>query len=421
MKKNNKYPDFFEKQINFINTFESIDFNTLKTSEVNNHDKKTKIKKCIDCNNINLIEDNIQGTLICEECGQVVEYLLDCNAEWMHYEDNDVTNVRCSGSINPLLPTSSLGTSIAGAFKSRMKTIHNWHVMPYKERSLNNELKKIHEICQKNNILKCIEDHAKILYKIASECKHADGKNKGKYVITRGKNRISISAGCLYLACNSKGLSYTAKEISDFYEISFSEINRGLKNLRRLIKDENLLKNNTNLPSQFIKRYCNNLKMLNCFTEKSVMIATNIEKINISSDFNPYALAAVCILIVAEIHKLKNINRKKLAAEFNISDVTINKTYKKLEEYKDIILDSNKIDDIVKHNIEEKNNLGDDNDNDDDDIPDEILEKMKEFGCEKKEYKKKIDISKEYHEILKINDLYKKINNNMKKKLMQYL
>ena len=43
-----------------------------------------------------------------------------------------------------------------------MKTLHGWSAMPYKERSLNEVFKIIQAKCHKGNILKCIEDDAKM-------------------------------------------------------------------------------------------------------------------------------------------------------------------------------------------------------------------------------------------------------------------
>jgi transcription initiation factor TFIIIB Brf1 subunit/transcription initiation factor TFIIB len=388
--------DIYNKQINFLKNLEGIDFNILnKSTEVNNYDNtniidNTKPKKdtvvinntgtikknkilCPDCDNDSLVEeDTILGFFVCKLCGQVLEQMLDYNPEWKQYDDGD-NNARCGGFINPLLPTSSIGTSIAGGFNNRMKIIHGWNSMQYKERSLNNEFKKIHEVCQKYNILKCIEDDAKIMYKNMSECKHEDGKNKGKFVITRGKNRISISAACLYFSCGKKGMTYTPKEIADMYDITYSEINKGIKNLRKLISGNKNTKNSLSHPSQFIKRYCNNLKILSCHTDEAVKVALNVEKLNVGTEHNPYSLAAACILIVAEKNKLRQITRKKLAAEFEISDVTINKTFKKIEAFKNIIFDKNKTELYSKSDTKE---------DDDEEIPQIVLEKMKEFGID---------------------------------------
>lgn len=367
----NKYVSLYQKQFNFLNGINLDNEPKINTNNSSiNFENRINNSICSNCNNNNLLEDFSTGTLLCIKCGQVSDQFLDYSPEWKQYEDGN-DNARCGGAINPLLPSSSLGTSISGAFKNRMKTIHCWNSMIYKERSLNNEYKKIENICQKHNILKCIEIDAKYMYKKISECKHESGKNIGKSIITRGKHRMAISASCLYFACVKKGITYTPKELADFYNISYSEINKGIKNVKKLIGDDLFVKSNISTPSNFIKRYCNELHMLNSHSDEVVNIASNIEKLNIITEHNPYSLASACILLIVEKYKLKNINKKILADYFNISDVTINKTLKKIELYTDIIFDNNKTNEISKEN----NNI-------DEDIPEEIKELMKQYKIE---------------------------------------
>jgi len=274
--------------------------------------------------------------------------------------------------INVLLPQSSLGTSISGMGTNRLKILHGWNAMPYKERSLNKEFKKIHDVCQKGDILKCVEDDAKIMYKMTSECKHLSGKNMGKCIITRGINRISISAACVFFACIRKGVTRTSKEIATLYDIKDMEMNRGCKNLLKMLKIKKTnLRMVTSEPAHFIRRYCNELKIKNQYISEALKIATNVQKLNISSGHTPYSTAAASILLMAEMNKLSFITKKKLAAEFDISDVTIGKTLKEIYPHKHILINTEATDEIVS-NIKKDLEIQK--------IPPEVLEKMKKFG-----------------------------------------
>ena len=364
-----KYPNVLKTDINFYKTNGTT--NMLCPSLI----QKTILLNCpsnkliCDCGNSNLIEDNSQGMLICQECGQVLCDIIDYTPEWKQYDESDVNNARCT-SINVLLPQSSMSTNIGCMGYSRIKTLHKWHAMPYKERSLNNEFKKIYEICQKMKIPKCVEDDTKIMYKMASECRHKNGKNKDKFIITRGNNRIGISAACMFFACQKKGMIYTPKEIAEFYEIKYAEINKGIKKLRTLINIQLIVPTNvTGEQNKFIRHFCDNLKIMNIHTDEIIKVANNIEKLNIGTDHNQYSLAAACILLVAEKCHLKYITKKKLAAEFGISDVTINKTYKKIESHKNIIFDEKKVEKMYNEISKAVIN-----------IPDDVKTKMIELG-----------------------------------------
>ena len=179
---------------------------------------------CKICNSGEKIaEDRSQGILVCMDCGTVISDLFDRNPEWKSYsgEDGKESLARCGNPINFFLPQSSLGTTIACSNRSKIKILHSWSAMPYKERSLHIVLKEIQSKCRDAGIMKCIEDDAKILYKNISESKHAYGKNKGKNVIIRGANRKSLIAACVFFACKRKGKTRSPKEIAKIFELKY--------------------------------------------------------------------------------------------------------------------------------------------------------------------------------------------------------
>lgn len=374
--------DFDELNKYYSEYIEGIDFSGMNTDDnkVNNLLSNKKKDICQNCGNNQFVEDQSQGIVICinRSCGEVLRSIVDNNPEWKQFDDNDKAGARCTQAHNPLLPQSSLGTTISGFGRSRVKVLHTWAAMPYKERSLNNEFKKIHNVCQKYEILKCVEDDTKIMYKMANDCKHQSGKNKGKYIITRGVNRTSIIAGCLFFACLRKGVTRTSKEIGEMWGITEMEINRGCKNLLKLFKlrekESNSNKRMTmgsTKPEHFIKRYCNELRIKSQYIDSALKIAINVEKLNIASGHTPLSSAAASILLMAELHNLTYITKKKLALEFNISDTTIYNTFKELEIYKHILINDHTTDEIVKQtNSALAQQL----------VPPEVIERMKKFS-----------------------------------------
>ena len=378
--------------------FEVIDFKESK--KVNNYD----LKLCQTCGSDKILEDYSQGVLVCTHCGQVLESnIVDNNPEWKQFDDDGgglSTGGRCSRTTNPLLPQSSLGTLITGYGKTKLKTLQCWNAMPYRERTLNNEFKKIATICANGNIPKCVEDDAKILYKLANDCKNL--YNSDKYIITRGVNRVGISSGCMFLACLKNGVTRTSKEIAILYNIKDQEMNKGFKTLLRLLKIKNVNLNiGTSKAHHFVKRYCEELKIKNIHINEAIKIAQNIDKLNIVSDHTPYSVAAASILIMAEKYDLKSVTRKKIATEFGLSDVTIAKACKKIQHCKHILSDDNIVNNIVKELDKEAS----------DSISPEVLERMKKFNIINEQIKPNVqekEIINSFHGLDKIEDL--KIN-----------
>jgi transcription initiation factor TFIIIB Brf1 subunit/transcription initiation factor TFIIB len=356
------------KKLNKI--FEGIDF--MNNNKVDNY---IDLNICQTCESDNIVEDSSQGIRVCKDCGQVSDVIYDSNPEWKQFDEDDKGGGgRCNMASNPLLPISSLGTMIGGFGKTRLKTLHSWNAMPYRERRLNNEFKKMHEICQRGGILKCVEDDAQIMYKIANDCKHLNGTQKNKYVITRGINRVGISANCMFLSCLKSGVTRTSKEIAALYGIKDSDMNKGFKTLLRFLKIGNVNLNiGTSKAEHFVKRYCNELKIKNVYIAEAIKISQNVEKLNIASDHTPYSVAAASILLMAESFNLKSVTKKKIAYEFSLSEVTIAKTFKEIEACKSILSNTLAVNDIVNQInleiIEEETSP-------------EILERMRKFNIE---------------------------------------
>lgn len=361
------------KKVSLIDSLDNVNLDDY-FADFDNNTPIAEVNKagCQNCASEELVEDFAQGILVCTSCGQVVDNIIDRNPEWRNYDDDGKTEGRCNLPTNKLLPQSSLGTTISGFGRSRLRTLHNWSKMPYRERSLNEVFKQIARICEKAKIMRCIEDDAKIMYKTISECTHIKGKNNGKHIITRGKNRTGIIAACLFYACKRKDMTRSSREIADLFNLTSSEMNKGCKNFVKLL---NIRKFNMNMGTchadHFVKRYCNELGMKTEYINQSIKIAKNIDRLNVATEHTPISIAAACILIMADINGIASITKKKLGNKFGLSEVTIGKTYKKIENLRPIINDDIAIDKIVE-NIK--------NETVQNTLPPAVLARMKKFG-----------------------------------------
>lgn len=329
------------------------------------------IDKCPSCGTENKIrQDYGGGFTVCENCGQVLDNVIDDAPEWRGFDDDN--NTRCSMPSSKLLPQTSLGTTITGgAFKSRIKVLHSWNAIPYKERSLHNVFKEIQDKCSKAKIIKCVEDDAKIMYKIINESRHTSGRNKGKYIIIRGGNRRSLIAACIFFACKKKDMIRSPKEIAELFNLKQTELSRGCKTFMRLIKRKVELDMKVSMPEHFAIRFCNTLQIQQKYTENVLEITKNIHKLNIATEHTPLSIAIASILMVAERYGLTTITKKLLADKFDISEVTISKTCKKLWEYKDIISNNDIMMKIMRDHNDKMANMQ---------IPQNVLDRMKKFN-----------------------------------------
>jgi transcription initiation factor TFIIIB Brf1 subunit/transcription initiation factor TFIIB len=86
-------------------------------------------------------------------------------------------------------------------------------------------------------------------------------------------------------------------------------------------------------PEDFIERYCSKLNVNKELTCLCMFLSMKIEKENAMPENTPHSIAASIVFFVAHICQL-GITKKDVKAVSEISEVTINKCFKKLEKMK---------------------------------------------------------------------------------------
>ena len=302
-------------------------------------DKLTKIEieekeDCCLNHNYYDLKDEI---IICRICKKIISNILD-SPEWRFYGANDTKNsdpTRCGMALNILLPESSIGTIVSNQFSKdkgmfKVKQYQQWTSMTYKERSKYKVFTEITDICKKNDLPQVIINEAKSLYKIISDTK-----------ISRGNNKIGIIAACIYFACKTCNVSRSSKEISDMFLIKISILTKGCKNFQDILNTTSNNKgriNNANSigPNDFIDRFCNRLTISNKDIINIKNLAKKIDSLNLINDIRPDSFASGCILLYCNNNNI-DIDKKQISNISKISEVTINKCFKKLESKYDII------------------------------------------------------------------------------------
>ena len=192
---------------------------------------------CNNCNKTSVIYED--GGYFCQDCGVFKEIRLNLEQEWRYYGETDSKSTdptRVGMPMNNLLPESSLGTMISNKGKhtfdfDKIRQYHSWNTMPYKERSLYKIYEKLQNKAISGGIPPFIIKNAQAMYKLTSET-----------CISRGSNRKGLMAACVYFACKLEGVTRSAKEIAEIYDIKVSEMTRGIKKfleIMNMVKKKN--------------------------------------------------------------------------------------------------------------------------------------------------------------------------------------
>jgi transcription initiation factor TFIIB len=300
-------------------------------------------ENCDVCSSDVVLTDD--GFLTCKNPACSILYKdesLDQSAEWRYYgaDDNQASDpTRCGMPVNPLLKESSYGCKVMCEGKSysqdmmKIRRYTEWQSMPYHEKAQYDMFQKITTIAQNKGISKMIIDEALRVHKRISEHK-----------TFRSLNRDGVVGASIYISCKIHNCPRTAKEIATIFNLDNTSATKGCKNAVSIINElESNLDNSekTNFcktkPEAFIERYCSRLNINDELTKLCQFIAVMIEKQNMIPENTPHSIASGIIYFVADMCHL-SITKKDVNRVSDMSEVTINKCYKKLYEMRDKLI-----------------------------------------------------------------------------------
>jgi|UniRef100_A0A6C0IMP0 transcription initiation factor TFIIB len=288
---------------------------------------------CVQCKSPVMIMDEGFPTCTNRDCCIIYKDTLDYSPEWRFFNPEDRNSndpTRCGNPINPLLVESSFGCKIICNQKSsyEMKRIRKWtewQSMPHKEKSLYDEFQFITLMAQNSGIAKMFIDDAMVIHKDISEQK-----------MFRGLNRDGIKAASIYLACRMNGHPRTSHEIAEIFNLDKASATNGCSmavNIQHNI-ERNSEYTNGNLcstqPISFIERFCSKLNYNNELIMLCRFVAKKVHETNMITDNIPQAVAAGIVYFVG-INCNQPISKQNIKTITGVSEVTINKCYKKLE------------------------------------------------------------------------------------------
>ena len=158
----------------------------------------------------------------------------------------------------------------------------------------------------------------------------------------RGLNREGLLAASIYIACSNNENPRTAKEIASIFKLDNTSATRGCKNALSIlndieIDDEEKTELHNSTPSTFIHRYCSKLAINSELTQLCMFIASIVESQKLIPSNTPHSISAGIVYFVCQKCKL-NISKQSINIVSKISEVTINKCYKKLELYENKLI-----------------------------------------------------------------------------------
>jgi transcription initiation factor TFIIB len=292
---------------------------------------------CHKCNSKMNVSD--EGFNTCISCGVINKQILDHGAEWRFFGTDDCQSgdpSRCGMPINPLLKSSSLSCKVLPGRGSsyemvKIRRYAEYQSMPYIERSRHNDFQRISTKANESGIPKLIIDEAMYYYNQISEVR-----------TFRGLNRDGIIAASLYVAAMVNKYPRTSHEIAVIFNLDTASATKGCKRAVTILNSiendnvsETTIKQTT--PISFIERFASKLSIPREIIKVCMFSAMRIHKNNLIPENTPQSIAAATIYFVSTLCNV-NVHRKDVSIVSDISEVTINKCHKKMEQIESEII-----------------------------------------------------------------------------------
>ncbi|RMF54396.1 transcription initiation factor IIB [Candidatus Woesearchaeota archaeon] len=291
------------------------------------------VKKCPECNGINLFWNKDRGEVICKDCGLVLEEkMVDFGQEWRDFSDEgDESRARAGAPSTYTQFDQGLGTEVGRKAdiyqldrksKNKFFRLRKWQyrISTAIERNLKLALAELKRVSSYLKLPKSVEEEAAKIYTLAVQ--------RG---LVRGRSMESVVAGALYAACRRHEVPRTLDELSEASSIEKKEVGRTYRFITREL-GINILPSN---PADYIPRFASALKLSAETQSRSIEIIEKAQKAELTSGRGPTGIAAAGLYVSALINGEKRTQRE-VADVAGVTEVTIRNRYKELLERLDL-------------------------------------------------------------------------------------
>jgi transcription initiation factor TFIIB len=284
------------------------------------------IKKCPECDSINLTWDEQKGEIFCNECGTVVEeQQVDTSQELQGSFDSGEKKGRGGAPMSIQKFDKGLTTNVGeisdiykldSSSTRKFLRLKKWQerVSTSIERNLRLAMAELRRVASFLNLPSVVRDEASRIYNFVLQ--------RG---LVRGRSMESVIAACIYAACRSYNIPRTLDEISAASDVERKEIGRTYRFIIRKLG----IKVTPSSPKDYINRFASVLKLNPKTQNEALKILRKAEGSELTSGRGPAGIAAAGLYVAALLNNEKKTQRE-VADVAGITEVTIRNRYKEL-------------------------------------------------------------------------------------------
>jgi len=288
----------------------------------------TYVKRCPECNSVDLTYDDQKGEIICNECGLIVEEkMVDTGQDMGGQFDKADKKGRGGAPMSLQKFDKGLTTNVgeisdiyrleAGQTRKFLR-LKKWQerVSTSIERNLRLAMAELRRVASFLNLPSVVRDEASRVYNFVLQ--------RG---LVRGRSMESVIAACIYAACRSYNIPRTLDEIAGASDVERKEIGRTYRFIVRKLK----IKVTPSSPKDYISRFSSILHLSPKTQNEALKILKKADISELTSGRGPAGVAAAALYVAALINDEKKTQRE-VADVAGITEVTIRNRYKELIE-----------------------------------------------------------------------------------------
>ena len=277
------------------------------------------VKRCPECNSINLTHDEQKGEIICGDCGLIIEdKMVDTGQDVGGQFDKSEKKGRGGAPISRQKFDQGLTTNIgeisdiykleAGQTRKFLR-LKKWQerVSTSIERNLRLAMAELRRVSSFLTLPSVVRDEASRVYQFVLQ--------RG---LVRGRSMESVIAACIYAACRSYNIPRTL-------DVARKEIGRTYRFVVRKLG----IKVKPSSPKDYISRFSSILHMSPHAQNEAIKILKKADISELTSGRGPAGIAAAALYVSALINDEKKTQRE-VADVAGITEVTIRNRYKEL-------------------------------------------------------------------------------------------
>jgi len=286
------------------------------------------IKRCPECNSINLMVDERHGEVICKSCGTVLdENLVDTSPEWREFSEDGEDRRRAGAPATFTKADMGTGTTIGsgseiynlpGAQRRRFLRLREWHNRSSTslERNLRYALTELKRVASLLNIPAQIEEEAARIYNLAV-----------RKALVRGRSMESVVVAAIYIAARRFNLPRSLNEICKVTGANKRDVGKTYRFIARSL----VIKLLPSGPVDYIPKFANRLNFSASTQTKAVEILKKAQNLELTSGRGPIGLSAAALYVASLITGEKRTQRE-IADAVGVTEVTIRNRYKEIIE-----------------------------------------------------------------------------------------